>query len=318
MAPSQIHGAAGNAMTLPVIRAVLKEALRCAGITDRGVGALHFPNREDPASLQDMDSHSPLTRCLIDLDAPDLEIGNHGRFAGDAHPGNNMLSADSPMSDDVHSVAVSGLEKQEGAECDHQDVAWRSLGDLGRRLCKDDEFGNIFAALKRPIISRTRVRDIFPLPSIAIDFASRHIHCSYAIMADACAYLDLVIVALNWLRGVRASGIGLRTPTAAHLESHSVIVEAAIGLLGRLTNYLGDRAVIDWESFEEGGVTLPLEFKADIVAVPTCAGTCDPRMSLRGIYLTVLAMSRGSFLILPRDSNDCPASTEGRVQSISH
>ena len=102
---------------------------------------------------------------------------------------------------------------------------------------------------------------------------------------DVVAYLDSVVVGLNWLYGVRANDIGPRRPTVAQAAAHRVIIAAATTLHAHLTDSIESRASGGWDLFEAAGSAPPLALNAGSVSVPTCAGTCDPRFLITGPLL---------------------------------
>ena len=124
---------------------------------------------------------------------------------------------------------------------DSDDAAWEALGRLGRCLCGEPWFADIFAALKRPAPPCGRVRDLFPLPLIEGGFLDASCLCAARDRLNAAAYLDSVVVGLNWLYGMRVKDIGTRRATVAQVEAHRVIIDAATALHTHLTNSLEKR-----------------------------------------------------------------------------
>ena len=151
------------------------------------------------------------------------------------------------------------------------------MGRLGLQLCEEDGFSQISNALKSPAPRVERLRDLFPLPLLERDFICERGLGGCDSLQHVREYLDGVVVGLNWMHGVRVIDITCGRPSTAQLEAHSVLIDAAISLHARMVDSIGERSNRGWESFEDAGHAPPLELIADVVAVPTCAGTCDPR-----------------------------------------
>ena len=92
----------------------------------------------------------------------------------------------------------------------------------------------------------------------------------------ASAFVNGVIVALNWLYGVRPDACQAPRRTAAQCEALRIIVTAAIALAERLSSVGRREAEHTWSSFEAGGISARLDLDAELVGVPDVAGTCDP------------------------------------------
>ena len=110
------------------------------------------------------------------------------------------------------------------------------------------------------------------------------------------SYLHGVIVGLNWMYGVRSTDLAIRELTAAQLEAHSVIIARATDLHARLMGSIDSRANSGWGHYEQGGTAPAVRLDASIVAVPDCAGLCDPRDVVSD---PVLSFIRDSTTIFP-------------------
>ena len=123
---------------------------------------------------------------------------------------------------------------------------------------------------------------MFPLPVVPPgDLSDLDGVCRDSLL-DVGACLEAVVVGLNWLYGVRRSDITSGPRTAAQAQAHKVIIDRAIELHQRLAESVGDRTGAGWDHYEAGGSASGLQLKADIVAVPDCAGRCDPRDIISG------------------------------------
>ena len=161
-------------------------------------------------------------------------------------------------------------------------ATWKALGELGRALCVESDFGELRDALLSSPSTTQRLRDLFPLPVVPPgDLNNLDGVCADSLL-DVGAYPEAVVVGLNWLYGVRRSDIMSGARTAAQAQAHKVIIDRAIELHQRLAEAIGERTGAGWDPYEAGVSTPSLQLKAEIVAVPDCAARCDPRDVISG------------------------------------
>ena len=264
------RGACGNAMSVSVLMRVLARLLPCAGLTGPLVDAWDVLAGERSAEFtlgRGVCVPLPLDGYQTVRPPPIRVVDGH-------------VDCSCPPDADLPDPCSS---------FDSDDASWRALGKLGRCLCGEPGFADIFVALKRPAPPCGRVRDLFPLPLIGGEYLDASDLCGAGDRLDAAAYLDSVVVGLNWMYGARVEDIGERRPTAAQVEAHRVIIEAASALHTHLTTSLGNRESLGWNAFEAAGSAPPLALDAGCVSVPTCAGTCDPRLLITGALLNSIS-----------------------------
>ena len=85
------------------------------------------------------------------------------------------------------------------------------------------------------------------------------------ILDYATSYLDGVLVALNWMYGIRAYSFDLGSFTTAQRTAHGVILDSAFFLYERLLEGESERSSEGWHVFEKRGEAQRLELIADAV-----------------------------------------------------
>ena len=256
MTSAQKFAAAGNSMSVSVLSAIFRALLPCIGFTARtlpstGRSATGMPPAS-PTCVVCSDEAPPLVSSPASLGQVTCSDEAQSSFARPACP------------------------------------VWDALGALGDKLCAEPGFAELHAALRSPQQALGRQRDLFPLPLVSSVMIAELTGGAHESVNGAQRYIDAVVVGLNMLHGVHADNIRCTRPTVAQLESHGIIVAAALDLHKRLRDSISDRRNEGWESFEQAGSTPPLALVADAVSVPSCAATCDPRELIQGPLLLAI------------------------------
>ncbi len=156
------------------------------------------------------------------------------------------------------------------------DAAWKVLGRIGTALSSHEALAVLRAALGTPAGLGGRQRDLFPLGLLSSDELALHWPSLAAYAVPALNYLNGVILGLNWLYGLKASVLGGRRHSGLQLAALNSVVTSALELHAHLVQSFPDRDAGGWSHFERGATAAPLRLDAAAVAVPDCAGTCNP------------------------------------------
>ena len=121
-----------------------------------------------------------------------------------------------------------------------------------------------------------RQRDLFPLGLLTSDELVLHWPSLADWAVPALDYLNGAILGLNWLYGLKASALVGRRHSGLQLAALDSVVASAVELHAHLGQSLPERGAAGWSHFERGATVAPLHLNATAVAVPDCAGTCNP------------------------------------------
>ncbi len=153
---------------------------------------------------------------------------------------------------------------------------WQVLGRVGKALCSHEALTALRVALASTVELGRRQRDLFPLGLLTSDELVLHWPSLADWAVPALDYLNGVILGLNWLYGLKASARVGRRHSGLQLAALDSVVASAVELHAHLGQSLPERGAAGWSHFERGATVAPLHLNATAVAVPDCAGTCNP------------------------------------------